>query len=107
MKKYGRTGWFGESHRHYLASKGVKTASKHDWKYRAEKDWTYGDNSSIHMHKGFEIEIVPHARGFDAWIRKNGEQEDDIQNANSKEEALSAAKSMINGIKATEADTRK
>ena len=39
MRKYGRTGWFGESHRHYLASKGVKTASKHDWKYHAKKEY--------------------------------------------------------------------
>ena len=43
MRKYGRTGWFGESHRHYLASKGVKTASKHDWNYRAKKEGPYGE----------------------------------------------------------------
>lgn len=26
MKRYGRSGWFRESHRHYLAAKGIKTA---------------------------------------------------------------------------------
>jgi len=25
MKRYGRGGWFGESHRHYLAGKGITT----------------------------------------------------------------------------------
>lgn len=25
MKRYGRSGWFKDSHRHYLAAKGVKT----------------------------------------------------------------------------------
>ena len=26
MNRYKRGGWYGESHRHYLASKGIKTA---------------------------------------------------------------------------------
>ena len=33
MNRYKRGGWYGESHRHYLASKGIKTA------FRAEKSF--------------------------------------------------------------------
>jgi len=33
--RYKRRGWFGESHRHYLASKGIKTSAKGiNWKLR-------------------------------------------------------------------------
>ena len=33
-QRYKKRGWFGESHRHYLAAKGIK--SKHDFKYFAK-----------------------------------------------------------------------
>ena len=29
MRKYGRSGWFNDSHRHYLASKGISTKHKY------------------------------------------------------------------------------
>ena len=31
MRRYGRSGWYGERHRHYLAAKGIKTKPI-DWK---------------------------------------------------------------------------
>ena len=33
MKRYGRSGWYGERHRHYLAAKGIKTK-----RYLVDKD---------------------------------------------------------------------
>ena len=29
MNRYKKQGWFGESHRHYLASKGIRTSDKY------------------------------------------------------------------------------
>lgn len=37
MNRYKRRGWFGDSHRHYLAAKGVKTVNKVDLKKYAGK----------------------------------------------------------------------
>ena len=40
MKKYGRSGWFNDSYRHYLAGKGISSSvRKKNKKLRA--DWGF------------------------------------------------------------------
>ena len=65
----------------------------------------YGDNTKIVTYKNYDIELVKHARGYDAWIRPKGDKKKTLDDTSGNDEktALKNAKHMIDiGVESLE-----
>lgn len=78
--------------------KHVEVYKMNDYKERLEKlSEGYGDDSKIVKYKGYDIELIPHKRGVDAFIRPTGNKNKSFDDTSGKDEntSLKNAKAMI------------
>ena len=68
MSRYKKTGWFGESHRHYLASKGVSTR-RYRADVKAQAEWVQRQfDTSEGIQDSFEEDMERRIQSQDAKV---------------------------------------